>query len=139
METHGADKLLEVERIHVFHAHVADGFRAQVFQFDAQQRAAEDVAVRTVVYQKLDGRDDVGAELHFVEEDERFALNEWDGRERRQTQQKVAAAARALKGVDGFRLFDKVDFDETLERLAELSDGIGLSRLPRARDEQRVA
>ncbi len=77
--THTRNKLLEIEWEHILYTHVANRFRAQVFQFYAQQRTAQDVTIRTVIHQKLNCRNNIGTLLYFVEKDERFTLDERHG------------------------------------------------------------
>ncbi|MEI3548846.1 MAG: hypothetical protein V8Q09_11225 [Adlercreutzia sp.] len=71
----GPAELLEVEGVHFNLRHVADGERVDVLKLYAEQRAGEDIAVVSLLYEVLDVGEQVGALLNLVDDDDGLAGN----------------------------------------------------------------
>ena len=126
----GPAELLEVEGVHFNLRHVADGERVDVLKLYAEQRAGEDIAVVSLLYEVLDVGEQVGALLNLVDDDDGLAGNEGVGRCDRHAEEEIVGARRLRERIPRPAVFDEIEGDDMVEVLpCELSREVTFSHL----------
>ena len=135
MVAEGADELLEIEREHLCFVHEADGDGADVFELDAEQGAAENVAITPFLNEILHVGNGFGTFLDFVKENQSLTFDQRFIAKGGEPHQNIGFVSDVTEDVAGFWCTDEVNLHKrVVVPAAKVLDNGSFADLPCAID-----
>lgn len=128
--TYGMIELFNIQRIHFLHIHISYWFRTKIIKLHPQERAAQDITIAPLIYQKLDKGYHFWVYLNFIKEYQSLALYKRFVHKSRQAKEYILYIFGTVEYAYSLWRSNEVDFYEIIKiTLSRFSYGIGFTYL----------